>query len=864
MKALVRISTGMTGLDEIIDSLRIGDNVVWQVTDIDDYKSVVDFFVTRSLADHRKIIYIRFADHIPLVSPQDNVITYSLDAQSGFESFSTQVHHIVTQEGEQAFYVFDCLSDLLSAWANDLMIGNFFMIMCPYLFELNTIAYFSIIRNRHSFKTVARIRETTQVLIDIYNYQGKFYVHPLKVWQRYSSTMFLPNLKDGDKFVPVTSSVDTARLFSDVAMAQSKFSKRHLDYWDRLFLRAEDLLPKPLDSEDVRHMIDLICRIMITRDPRMLELVKSYFDLSDLLSIKNRLIGSGFIGGKAAGMLLARKILLSDPDLDFQGCLEPHDSFYIGADVFYSYLVQNGWWRLRMQQKTDKGYFRAATVLKEKMNTGEFPNEIKDQFWRMLEYFGQSPIIVRSSSLLEDSFGNAFAGKYESLFCVNQGTPEQRYAEFETSVRRIYASTMNEDALIYRLERGLQKSDEQMALLVQRVSGTHRGTYFFPDAAGVGISYNPFAWGKDMEPEAGMLRLVVGLGTRAVNRVEGDYPRLVAIDTPLRRPLAGMEDMRKFTQRDIDILNLKDNSFQTLPLLKLMADSPGLPMKYLGIRDHETDKALRQLGIKGQEAWIINFDELLSETSFLQVMHRMLKKLESIYNYPVDTEFTLNFTAEDRFKINLLQCRPFQTLGPARNVRFPEQVAPSDVLLEMKGNFLGGSISQTIRRIIFVEPEAYINLPLNRKYDIARLVGRLNRQIRNKHQCPTILLGPGRWGTTTPSLGVPVSFSEINHMTVIGEIAYSDGNLMPELSFGTHFFQDLVETGIFYVAVFPQHQDVRFNADRLKLLPNMLEKHAPSQSHYAPVVKVYDVDSLNLSFTADVFSQHLMCYYAPD
>ncbi|MDD2390041.1 MAG: PEP/pyruvate-binding domain-containing protein [Desulfobacterales bacterium] len=861
MKTLVRFSTGMTGLDEIIDFLRIGDNVVWQVADIKDYKYVVDFFVKRALEDHRKVIYIRFADHSPLLSPQDNVTTYFLDAQNGFESFSTQAYHIITQEGEQVFYVFDCLSDLLLSWANDLMIGNFFMIMCPYLFELNTIAYFSIIRNRHSFKTVARIRETTQVFIDIYHYNQKFHVHPLKVWQRYSSVMFLPSIKDGDRFIPITSSVETVRLFSDMAAANLKLSKRHLDYWDRLFLKVEDLLTSPGEAEEIQKMIDLICRIMISREPGMLELARTLFTLEDLLAIKNRLIGSGFIGGKTAGMLVARKILLTDPDMNFQHFLEPHDSFYVGADVFYSYLVQNGWWKLRMQQKTDKGYFKAGAILKKQMKDGEFPNEIKDQFWRILEYFGQSPIIVRSSSLLEDSFGNAFAGKYESLFCVNQRNPEQRYADFEDCVRRIYASTMNEDALTYRLERGLEKSDEQMALLVQRVSGTHRQDYFFPDAAGVGISYNPFAWKKDMEPEAGMLRLVLGLGTRAVNRVEGDYPRLVALDEPLRRPLAGMDDMRKFCQREVDVLNLKENAFQTLSLFKLMSDTPELQMAYMGIRDYETDRAIKKLGIKDQKAWIINFDGLLSQTPFAHVMRRMLKKLEAVYNYPVDTEFTLNFTSDGKFKLNLLQCRPFQGLGSVQEMKFPEHIPTADILLEMNGNFLGGSISRNIKQIIMVDPTGYVDLSMNQKYDIARLIGRLNRQIKDKDQCPVMLLGPGRWGTTTPSLGVPVSFSDINHMTVLGEIAYADGNLMPELSFGTHFFQDLVETRIFYIAIFPENKDVRFNSPQLSSLPNMLENKVPSQSHYGSIVKVYDVDALNLKFTADLISQHVMCYY---
>lgn len=196
------------------------------------------------------------------------------------------------------------------------------------------------------------------------------------------------------------------------------------------------------------------------------------------------------IGGKTIGMLLARKILESDEEKRFSPVMEMHDSFYLGADVFYTYIVLNGCWTLRTKQKTEEGYYKYAPMLQEKLRHGDFSESMQEQFKRMLEYFGQSPIIVRSSSLLEDSFGNAFAGKYDSVFCANQGTPEERFEAFVDAVRTVYASTMNMDALQYRQDRGLMEEDEQMAILIQRVSGDHYGEYFFPHLAGVGNSSN--------------------------------------------------------------------------------------------------------------------------------------------------------------------------------------------------------------------------------------------------------------------------------------------------------------------------------------------------------------------------------------
>jgi hypothetical protein len=851
------ISTGLTGFDKIIDGLRTGDNVVWQVDNIEDYRFFAVAFAQRCQDEGKKLIYMRFAQHDRLIANSDTLRTYELDARSGFESFSTQVHEIITREGEGVSYVFDCLSDLLLAWATDLMIGNFFMIACPYLFQLNTVAYFGLIRNNHSFKTVARIRETTQVLLDVYSTGGEMYVHPLKVRGRHSPTMFLPHKKEAEAFIPLTSSVDATRILSHISGKGIEQASRNLDYWDRLFLKVEELVARDEVAER-KKTVEHLCRIMIGRESRILDLADTYFSLEDLLNIKTRLIGTGYLGGKTVGMLLARKILAGDSSHDWQSRLEPHDSFFVGSDVFYTYIVENGWWKLRMQQKTKGGYFKAARVLREKMLEGSFPDEVEEQFWQVIEYFGQSPIIIRSSSLLEDAFGNAFAGKYESIFCVNQGTPDQRFKQFRECVKRVFASTMNEDALAYRVQRGLDRQDEQMALLVQRVSGSHRDKYFFPDVAGVGISYNTFVWQESMDPRAGMLRLVLGLGTRAVNRVENDYPRIVALDAPLLRPHEGMKDTRKYSQHNADVLNIEENALQTVPITDLMNGQVQINRELFGVRDREANEMLKERGIQGKEAWVLTFDSLLSETPFIATMKKMLKDLETAYHYPVDIEFTANFD-QDAFRINLVQCRPLQTRGEGKRVKMPAGVDQSNCLFESLGNFMGGGIIQRIKRIIFVDPEGYSLLPLSGKYDIARLVGKLNRQVKDREEMPTLLVGPGRWGTTTPSLGVPVRFSEISQVSALVEISYAGAALMPDLSFGTHFFQDLVEAGVFYIALFPEREGVSFNRAWIESFENSLSSLFPDSARYGGIVKVIDVEEKKLYLMSDIVSQRVVC-----
>ena len=857
-------STGMKGLDNIIDGLRPGDNVVWRVDDIRFYRDFAALFVKRALEEKRRVVYIRFGSHAPLLDEKDNIKTYTLDAAKGFESFTREVNNIVTKEGEGVYYVFDCLSELLPAWATDFMVGNFFRVTCPHLADMNTIAYFAVLRNSFTHRTVARIRKTAQIFLDVYHFEEHDYIHPLKVAERYSPTMFLPHVKRDEAFEPVTDSNAATNLLSSISGKGIESLRRNLDYWDRLFLRAEYLLDTPSSEEEKRAMVEQICRVMITQDRKIFSLAAEHFTLEDLLRIKSRMIGTGFIGGKAVGMLLAGKIMSKDRSFDWHQFLEPHDSFFLGSDVFYAYIVHNDLWDLHMEQRTEEGYFKAAARLKDRILQGKFLREIEEQFQQMIDYFGTAPIIVRSSSLLEDSFGNAFAGKYESIFCANQSTPEQRYFYFSQAVRQIFASTLNEDALVYRLRRGLDRVDEQMALLIQRVSGVYRKNYFFPDLAGVGHSHNMYVWTKKMKPEAGMLRLVLGLGTRAVNRVEGDYARMVALDAPLLKPHAGVKDERRFSQHHVDIINLPENRFQTVPFQNLIDEKLDINIEEIASRDDEAIQMMKERGKKGREFWILNFDRLLSESVFLDKLKKALKVLESTYQYPVDIEFTVNFADNGKFRINLLQCRPLETKGLGKRVKIPKNIKPERIFFESKGDFLGGNISQGIKQVISVNEERYNELPLTNKYDIARIVGRLNKMIKSREESPTLLLGPGRWGSTTPSLGVPTNFSEISNIAILGEISSASGDLMPELSFGTHFFQDLVEAQIFYVALFPDKEDIVFNREWLHAQTNIFEKLLPEFGKYRDVINVYDVTRNKLQIMSDVLTQKVICFFSRD
>lgn len=841
-----RASTGIDGLDTVVDGLRLGDSVVWQVDNTPQMKALVTPFVARARLEGRDIIYLRYGDHEPLIDDLAGVEVHRLDPEILFESFASQVHEIITGIGYGAFYVFDSLTSLLYTWRSDLAVGNFFSVTAAALFESDSLSYFGLRRSDHTFSTLAMIRDATTMLIDIYQVEDNLYLHPLKVWLRHSPTMFFPHLMDGPTISPVTSSRTNAKLMAEAAKRVNP-----PDHWQRMIERGQEALG--LDEASQRRVADELLDMFIGRGGRVVDLCRAHLDLADLLSIAQREVGTGFIGGKSVGMLVARAILEHDPEQRFAGRLEGHDSYFLGSDLFYTFIIANGWWKLWMEQKSPVGYFTAGASLHNKLPTGRFPPAVREQFMEMLNYFGTAPIIVRSSSLLEDNFGNAFAGKYESVFCANQGNAEQRLHALEDAVRRVYASAMNQDALQYRRNRGLDQVDEQMAILVQRVSGAQYGDYFFPHAAGVGNSNNLYIWDPSMDPDAGMLRLVVGLGTRAVDRTITDHARLVTLDDPFRR--THKADAARNTQRYIDALSLPANRLTTIPVTEVSGLDIGTDWGYFLSTDTETLRWLRENNRPiSQTPRIVDFDGLLKRTDLAELMSNVFTALSTAYDHPVDIEYTVNLDDRGGLSINLVQCRPLQTRGLGRAVEMPQDVDPTRVLVATQGDFMGGNVRLPIDYVVLVRPEAYLRMGHQDRYQVARAMGAINKRLADRS---FMIAAPGRWGTTTPSLGIPVHFTEVSNAAVMVEFTYSAGGFIPELSQGSHFFQDLVESGIFYLGVFDRHRQTIFHPDLITGQTNRLAGLVPAMAHLGDVLHVAKIPDLVLY--SDIPTQRVIC-----
>ncbi|HPD30779.1 MAG TPA: PEP/pyruvate-binding domain-containing protein [Phycisphaerae bacterium] len=865
------LSTGLPALDRVLKGLLPGDNLVWRVDTVDDYRVFLEPFCRNAVSAGKRLVYYRFADHAPLVPADCPAEIHELQPELGFEKFISSIHEVVKSARGLGAHVFDCLSDLAVDWSSDRMLSNFFVLTCPYVYDVEGIAYFPLLKNYHSPQAVATIANTTQILVDIYRHRDRYYLHPIKVQQRHSPTMYMLHAWEPqhETFRPVNDSSTIAEILTSRPWGSTEQGIARLGVWARAFREAEELvdpsLQKACSLEEKKHLHRRLMRMLISRDERILPLAEKYLNPARILEIRRRTLGTGLIGGKSVGMLLSRAILeQSDPKWSRR--LEVHDSFYIGSDVFYTYLVQNGVWWLREKQRNPQNFLEGSEEARRRIITGSFSEETQKEFAEMLDYFGQSPIIVRSSSLLEDAYGNAFAGKYESLFCVNQGSRDKRLADFMSAVRTIYASTMSEKALQYRAQRGLLEKDEQMSLLVQRVSGSLHGNLFYPQVAGVGLSYNPYVWHEDIDPKAGMLRLVFGLGTRAVDRSDDDYTRVVALNAPGRRPEAGIDQVRRYTQRKVDALDLAANQLVSNDFVDVIRQSNDIPLQIFASRDSELERMAAETGRKDLFPWILTFDHLLSETSFVSDMREMVATLEKAYACPVDIEFTANFFEDSEYKINLVQCRPLQVAGGRADeaAEMPASIDPKDLVIEAHGAVIGQSRAAAIDRLVYVVPSVYGHLPIPERYAVARLIGRLMHADEEQKPERIMLLGPGRWGTTTPSLGVPVSFAEINTVSVLCEIVAMREDLVPDVSLGTHFFNELVELDILYLALFPGREGNFLNEEFFEKAPNKLTRLIPSAANWAHVIRVIDTADLggrgHIQLNANNLSQRVVCY----
>jgi len=604
-----------------------------------------------------------------------------------------------------------------------------------------------------------------------------------------------------------------------------------------------------LGDRDLSRTMQLAIRASLVRrfftdDLDYINIAKHWVEVDDFHPLVQHIIslpGShGKLGGKSSGLFLAAQILRKTPEYaHLVGDVRVPRTWYLTSDVLLNFIEFN-----QLDDIYDRKYLELDQIRREYphivqvFKNSTFSPEIVRGLSIALDDFDDRPLIVRSSSLLEDRMGSAFSGKYKSLFLANQGTKRERMAALMDAIAEVYASVFGPDPIEYRAERGLLDLHEEMGVMIQEVVGTRAGRYFLPAFAGVAFSNNEFRWSARIKREDGLVRIVPGLGTRAVDRVGDDYPVLFAPGQPGLRANVTPEEIERYSPRRVDVINLETRQFETVDVADVLRECgrefPGFAQVFSVLEDDRLRLPPR-FGLDLARAdLVVTFDGLTQNSSFMARMRALLGVLAEKLGYPVDLEF-----ASDGRDFHLLQCRPQSSSHDTTASVIPADL-PADRVLFAADRYVSNGRVPDLTHIVYVDPEAYARLPdLETLKDVGRAVGRLNKTLPKRQ---FVLIGPGRWGSRGDvHLGVSVTYSDINNTALLMEVAARRGSYVPEVSFGTHFFQDLVESEIRYLPLFPGDRGQQFHPELILALPNQLPELVPDYAHLAPALHVIDV-----------------------
>jgi len=623
--------------------------------------------------------------------------------------------------------------------------------------------------------------------------------------------------------------------------------------------RFHHLVPQGLEissPREISFMVALIRRVL-SDQPDFISVAKKFININDFNTLLNSIIspvGShGRLGGKSSGLFLAKQIIKkSASDNKLLNSIKIPKTWYITSDSLLNFMRYNNLEDVIEQKYKDIGQVRQEyPYVVHVFKNSPFPPELVKGLSLALDNFGEVPLIVRSSSLLEDRLGSAFAGKYKSLFIANQGSKEERIEELIDAIAEVYASTFGPDPIEYRKEQGLLDYHEEMGILIQEVVGQKIGDYFFPSFAGVALSNNDFRWSNRIKLEDGLVRLVPGLGTRAVDRVSDDYPILLAPGEPNLKVNVTIDEIVRYSPKYIDLINLKTSSFETLKLedlIKLHGNEYPFIINVVSILRENHIQLPRALGTDFKNNYFVTtFDGLISKTQFVKQIHELVTTLKNNFDHPIDIEF-----AHDGKDFYLLQCRAQSQGLSSKPAMIPSDI-PEDKILFTANKYVTNGTIKNISHIVYVNPQKYGELSNYQDLiDVGKAIGRINKLLPKRQ---FILMGPGRWGSRGDiKLGVSVTYSDINNTCLLVEIAKKQKDYVPDLSFGTHFFQDLVEANIKYLPLYPDERNNIFNDEFLDKSKNVFLDMLPQYKNIKDVITVIDIPSI----TGDLTMQVLM------
>ncbi len=511
-------------------------------------------------------------------------------------------------------------------------------------------------------------------------------------------------------------------------------------------------------------------------------------------------IGQGSLGGKGRGLAFVDSIIKKNPVCDnFEGLsISIPRTVVLCTDIFDEFMASNDLYPLALSDASDENILEAFLA-------AELPSRLAEDFLALFEVVGR-PFAVRSSSLLEDSHYQPFAGIYATYMVPWTADPVQRLSWLEDAIKGVYASVFFKASKNYMTATSNVIDQEKMAVIIQEVVGEDYDGLYFPTFSGVGRSLNYYPLG-DEKPDDGVAEVAVGLGKYIVDggrglRFSPRYPAhalqtstldLALRDTQRRLFALPNGEGAEFAAKVDEGASLEEKDVQ---------DFAGKgALRYTASTYDAADNMLRDSDF-GRGRRVITFANILRDkvVPLAPAIDFMLRQGQNAMQRPVEIEFAGNvfpIANGDGIRGNLywLQIRP---IIDKRNL-VSDQVLelPDSRLIVRSGHALGNGMAEGVSTIVYVKPASFDSL---HTAEIVPVLQKINEDMRLREK-NYVLIGPGRWGSSDPALGIPVRWADISQARVVVEAA--TGNFRVEPSQGTHFFQNLTSLGVGYLTVDP-------------------------------------------------------------
>jgi CheY-like chemotaxis protein len=534
-------------------------------------------------------------------------------------------------------------------------------------------------------------------------------------------------------------------------------------------------------------------------------------------------LGRGSLGGKGRGLAFVFRQLtqwLKDDRMQGIKARLPR-TLVIGADESDAFLKDNG------VDVTSFGELSDHTIL-QSFADGQLSGRLHES----LEFYVDRvnvPLAVRSSSLLEDSHRQPLAGLYATYMLPNNHPdPEVRLNQLETAVKLVYASAYLERPRRYFEAIGQDLADARMAVIIQEVAGHRYGRYYYPAISGVAQSHNYYPVFQ-MKPEDGVATIALGLGKQVVEG--GDAVRFCPSYPQVLPQFRSPAEVMRVAQREFFALDLERGEVDlvggtdaTLARLALsQAEADGTLAFSGGVVAADEDRMYD--GVSRRGCRVVTFGRILKHNVFplSAILNEIFEACRRDLGFPVEIEFAVNLDSDPSREPEFffLQMRPLVALRERCDISI--ESIPSGKLLCRSGRVLGNGCIEDLRDIIYVDPRGFDR---GRSSDVASVVAELNERLTRQRR-QYALIGPGRWGSFDPWVGIPVGWHQISGARAIVEVPAQDLPMDP--SQGTHFFHNMTSAGIGYFALGGSSDSEFVRWDLLEALPG--EEIAPGVRH---------------------------------